>query len=540
MIKKNLTTLILTVVMVFSLSSSAFAFDGMTSSNSSYKTVTEVEDWGASITKIIINLGEDRIITTGSVAADTFKVNVERYQKDGKTRINVPDKLDQTMITLQGEECTISNAYVSDKDGNPVSSSNFVTLELKIGPDDYLSSALYSPGNAPSEWAVLKYKITQQNDIKTSKGVVSGISVTNSTGGVRKLVDDFKIGSFTNAEDKVTLNFADYTPTEHDKKKPLIIWLHGLGEGGTDATIPIAGNKACNFASKEIQSYLGGAYVLAPQAPTYWMEGLNGGLIGTSGYGDGTSKYEKALMALIKDYISKHTDIDTNRVYIGGDSNGGYMTMLMIRDYGSYFAAAMPTCEALKDSLITDAEIEKMKDIPIWFTAAKTDTTVPVDQYVNPTYDRLIKAGAKDVHRSLFDKVIDTTGLYKNQDGSPYEYLGHFSWIYVYNNKCDDNINGKTTTIMEWLAAKTLKTSSSSGWSKNSDGTWNFIRNDGSKVTGWYKEGTIWYYFNSNGTMCTGWINDNGTWYYCDESGAMLANRTIDSYVLDTNGVWTK
>jgi predicted peptidase len=45
--------------------------------------------------------------------------------------------------------------------------------------------------------------------------------------------------------------------------------------------------------------------------------------------------------------------------------------MLMVRDYGSYFAAAMPTCEALKDSLITEEQINKIKNTPIWFTAAK-------------------------------------------------------------------------------------------------------------------------------------------------------------------------
>jgi hypothetical protein len=28
-----------------------------------------------------------------------------------------------------------------------------------------------------------------------------------------------------------------------------------MGEGGADTTIPIAGSKACNFASKEIQDY---------------------------------------------------------------------------------------------------------------------------------------------------------------------------------------------------------------------------------------------------------------------------------------------
>jgi predicted peptidase len=490
MIKKTLTTLTLTFAMVFSFGGSAFADDGKIASTPSYSTVTEVEDWGASITKVIVNLGEDKTLDKGSVSADTFKVQAVKYQKDGKTLINLPDKLDQTRqntIPLQGEERTITNAYVSDKDGNPVSSSNFVTLELKIGPEDDLGSVIYSTGDFSSDWAVSKYKIIQQKDISTNNGVVSGINITDSTGGVRKIVDDFKTGSFTNAEDNVTLNFADYTPTQDNKKNPLIIWLHGMGEGGVDATIPISGNKACNFASKQIQAYFDGAYVLAPQAPTFWMDGITGG------FGDGTSKYEKSLMSLIKDYVSKHNDIDTDRIYIGGDSNGGYMTMVMVRDYGDYFAAAMPTCEALQDVFITDAQIDNMKNVPIWFTAAKSDILVYVDKFTKPTYDRLINAGAKNVHISLLDKVLDTTGLYNKQDGSPYEYFGHSSWIYVYNNKSTENINGKTTTIMEWLAAQTLKTSSSTGWGENADGTWNYVNTDGSKSTGW--------------------INDNGTWY---------------------------
>jgi len=130
--------------------------------------------------------------------------------------------------------------------------------------------------------------------------------------------------------------------------------------------------------------------------------------------------------------------------------------MLMARDYTDYFAAAFPTCEALKDTLITDAQIQKLKNLPIWFTAAETDTTVPPADYVVPTYNRLVKALSKNVHFSFFDKVVDTTGLYKKADGTPYEYMGHWSWIYVYNNQCIDTINGKTTTIMKWLAAQSL------------------------------------------------------------------------------------
>lgn len=132
---------------------------------------------------------------------------------------------------------------------------------------------------------------------------------------------------------------------------------------------------------------------------------------GFKSFGDGTSKYEVALMELIKEYVANHKNIDEDRIYIGGDSNGGYMTMLMIRDYPDYFAAAFPTCEALRDSLITDGDIQKMKDIPIWFTAAKTDGVVMPAEYVIPTYKRLLAAGAQNVQFSFFDNVHDRTGL---------------------------------------------------------------------------------------------------------------------------------
>jgi predicted peptidase len=122
-----------------------------------------------------------------------------------------------------------------------VASSNFVTLELKINPDDYLGSVIYSTGDFPSGWVIPEYTIEQQKDINIITG--TGTTIANYTGGVKTLVDDFETGSFTNAEDNITLTFADYTPAKDNKKNPLIIWLHGMGEGGTDPTIPISGNK---------------------------------------------------------------------------------------------------------------------------------------------------------------------------------------------------------------------------------------------------------------------------------------------------------
>jgi predicted peptidase len=403
--------------------------------HSSYRTVTEIEDWGPAITKIIVDLG--RPVPAHSVTADTFNVHVERNDY----RLANP--------FLEEGNRTVTNAYVADKDGHPaVQTGKYAVLEMAIGPNVTLGSPMnFDLGTFFNDWNESKYTITQQKDILTPAGKVSGLVVNNFTGGVRELVDDFSTGQAT--FDGTTLTYADFAPAKDNHKNPLIIWLHGMGEGGTDATVPISANKAANFASDEIQAYFDGAYVLAPQTPTFWMDGLNG-------FGDGTSKYETALMELIKDYVAKNKDIDPNRVYIGGDSNGGYMTMLMIRDYPEYFAAAMPTCEALSDSLISNEDIQKMKDLPIWFVAAKTDDTVPVGQFVVPTFNRLVAAGAEDVHMSLFDNVVDTSGLYKNADGTPYEYPGHWSWIYVYNNEVSKEMNGQTTTLMEWLAGQSL------------------------------------------------------------------------------------
>lgn len=402
----------------------------------SYRTVAEVKDWGATITKIIVNLGKP--VPKDAITKDTFKVHVERSD----SRLVNP-------IFEEGNR-KVTKAYVSDKSGNPVNKTgSYVVLEMEIGPALTLSSAIHydAAGSGFNAWNDNKYTITQQKAIKTKSGTISGLKIDTSAGEIRKLVDQYTTGKAT--FDGVTLTYVDYAPAQDKVKNPLVIWLHGMGEGGTDPTIPISGNKAANFASKDIQSYFGGAYVLAPQTPTYWMDGF-------TGFGDGTSKYEQALMSLIKEYVAQNKDIDTDRIYIGGDSNGGYMTMLMIRDYKDYFAATVVACEALKDSLITDEQINEMKNLPIWFVGAKTDTVVPPNDYAIPTYNRLVNAGAKDVHMSLFDNVVDTSGLYKKSDQTPYEYNGHWSWIYVYNNEVSKVIDGKKTTMMQWLASKTL------------------------------------------------------------------------------------
>jgi glucan-binding YG repeat protein len=79
----------------------------------------------------------------------------------------------------------------------------------------------------------------------------------------------------------------------------------------------------------------------------------------------------------------------------------------------------------------------------------------------------------------------------------------------------------------------------STGWVKDGS-TWYFLNGSGAMKTGWVNDNGTWYYLAGSGAMQTGWINDNGTWYYCNASGAMLANTTVDGYKLNASGAWVK
>ena len=111
-------------------------------------------------------------------------------------------------------------------------------------------------------------------------------------------------------------------------------------------------------------------------------------------------------------------------------------------------------------SMISDEDILKLKDLPIWFTHAKTDPVVVSDDFVVPTYERLAKVNP-NAHFTYWDKVLDHTGTQKNADGTPFEYIGYWSWIPMLNDECVLDYDGKPvitdgkeTPILEWMAAQ--------------------------------------------------------------------------------------
>lgn len=277
---------------------------------------------------------------------------------------------------------------------------------------------------------------------------------------------------FTKLDETVVLQRAAYEPDalkNDGAKNPLIIWLHGQGEGGTDPDIVLLGNKVTALAKPDIQQHFTttdgerGAYVYIVQSPTYWMDEGDG----KNGAGDNKSRYTEALMDAIKSYVDGNPDVDTSRIYLTGCSNGGYMMMNMLIKYPDYFAAAIPNCEAYAFDRIsttgngsamggenettseckrwlTDKKVNKIKDIPIWFLASADDTIVTPSAFELPTYQALLKAGATNCWFSYYDKV-------RMKDDPTAEVMGHWVWVYFFNDEATgvqdrDTIKNSTDT----------------------------------------------------------------------------------------------
>lgn len=401
------------------------------SAGGAYNEVVRIMDWGPATTKVVVAMGET--LDAQEIPLDAFTVHVERIDE----RVEEP---------LLGEgEREITAAYVSDAEGNRADSGEYVALEMVSTMTDGLSSPMnYFEGT--NVWIQCPYTITQQKDV----GGVSGI-VADTLGETYK--PDLAMFDMTGTIDDGTtqLTYASYVPAgAYDGADlPLIIWLHGGGEGGTDPSVALSANRACAFASDEVQAYFGGAaYVLAPQTPTAWMDdGTDTPFLDKT---ESTSLYTDALLNLIDAYVTDNPGIDTDRIYLGGCSNGGYMTMLAILERPDYFAAAFPICEAVLDSTITDEALETLVDMPIWFIHAADDTTVPAPITALATYDRLIKLGAENVELFYPKYVVDLSGI----NGEGFHYPGHWSWIYAYNNDVFTEIDGSTVTLMEWLAGQ--------------------------------------------------------------------------------------
>ncbi|ASW43860.1 alpha/beta hydrolase [Clostridium isatidis] len=387
------------------------------------------DDWGCGVSKIVISL--DKEIDT--VSKESFKVEETKEAFDWA-------RAELGLRTVKRER-RIEDAYTSDEFGRKIEgASKYITILMNFTPYDgnYLLFSPPCPYNRYPSLYKLDISIADGEVLKSGGKEILEFKIDPNIKSYATSADKFKTANYK-AKEGIEYKYAYYEPEE--KTKNLVVWLHGLGEGGlenTDPYLTCLANKVPALIEDKFQKLMNKANILVPQCPTFWMDNTGRGIIVDYKIeADGTSYYTKSLFELINYYKEKTA---SEKVIIAGCSNGGYMALLLALEYGRVFDGYVLICEAMEDKYISDEKIEAIKDLPLYFIYSKDDPVVAPKSFEIPTIKRLREAKASNLHVASFDKVIDTRGRFNDDEGNPYNYGGHASWIYFFNNeaKCDE------------------------------------------------------------------------------------------------------
>jgi len=197
------------------------------------------------------------------------------------------------------------------------------------------------------------------------------------------------------------LLFQPKSYSDSGKPVPLIVFLHGSGESGSDLEkVKKWGPPAIVEANPDFPFM-----VVSPQLPE-----PNGWNI-------------PVLKAMIDDVLAKY-NVDRSRVYLTGMSMGGYGAWELAMRHPDYFAAIAPICGGGNPR-----NVAKLKDIPTWVFHGAKDTAVP--EVASAMLVDALKAAGGNVKYTML------------AEGSHVD-----SWVYAYDSK---------TGLFDWFLQQQRK-----------------------------------------------------------------------------------
>ena len=174
--------------------------------------------------------------------------------------------------------------------------------------------------------------------------------------------------------DGTTLNVRVHMPPAppEGKKLPVVLFLHGAGERGSDNTLQLKHGiesliRYCKNAGDP-------AILLVPQCPDgqTWVD------IPWTTKAHTMKEQPAQPMRLALELLHEKMaalPVDPARVYITGVSMGGYGTWDAVQREPRLFAAALPICGGADTNLVS-----AIRHVPIWTFHGDKDTAVPVSR----------------------------------------------------------------------------------------------------------------------------------------------------------------
>lgn len=252
-----------------------------------------------------------------------------------------------------------------------------------------VSVTLYSSDDTEIETKIIQMADKAQT-VKFNSPSVNGAKIKITGGG--KTSEFINVDAISRAQSDAMDNmkygnaaipYRYYLPQNYDSEKqyPIIMYLHGAGRRGSDNNDQlINGQYIVNslLSEKYLNNTETECIIVNPQCPS------SGKWVGVPAWSTGSYNYDdisageslKAAHDIIIDFTEKYS-VDMNRIYIAGQSMGGYGTWRMAADYPELFAAAVPLCGGGPKDEKGAGKIAEA-NMPIWAFHGSSDSTVPV------------------------------------------------------------------------------------------------------------------------------------------------------------------
>ncbi|MGQ8872663.1 S-layer homology domain-containing protein [Paenibacillus sp. TSA_86.1] len=330
---------------------------------------------------------------------DITVADAEKYKNLKASDFDITGNYDGYPLNASGE--IVQDNY--EDDGITLSMKDH-TIHMTVKPFKY-------PGGLKSEFAVTNKTYPE---LSFDKKTVNQVKT--------RTVDEFEKAQFT-ASNGVTLTY-NLKRSPSKEAKPLMVWLHGGGEVGTDGRNHLTANRGAVVWTESGYD----TSVLAVQYP----ENYSFKIYNNAEQLPIMQAYFDAQYELIQKLVAEG-EVDPERIYLSGVSSGGGGAFRFLTQYPDLFAGAMIV--AAKDTVAdytgsVDAfkqELKGIVDVPMWIMHAQNDPTTD-SRTSSLAYQALTEMGAKKVHLTLYDDTyMDSHRFYGG--------LKHWSWVPAFNNK---------------------------------------------------------------------------------------------------------
>jgi len=160
------------------------------------------------------------------------------------------------------------------------------------------------------------------------------------------------------------------TAAPEGKRWPLVLFLHGAGERGSDNRAQLKFLPA-DLASPESRAKFP-CFLLAPQCPAErWWSSIRMDRL-EADFGPEPAHETRAALLILEKVLDEFP-VDRSRIYLTGISMGGYGSWDIAARCPGKWAAVVPVCGGG-----STANAPRIKDLPIWVFHGAKDPVVPV------------------------------------------------------------------------------------------------------------------------------------------------------------------